>query len=214
MYEWLSILSFSADDEPLRINILCLIPRGVSCIHGILSKRPISRGRRSGFFLPVYSRQTIWILFAHFCGYACGTDSPRLGDFEDVLCWIKRWKIYSLSNRSTKQHVSERCCKRLLSRIVSCDRNCSRCGVQDASAICGSNCLRIPKESRNRYILFVNEPDQETYATPGEFRVIANISSRFNFERDPGNPAPPFPRSIGFTGDNILFVTFCRQNVA
>ncbi|KAF9642324.1 hypothetical protein BDM02DRAFT_3133162 [Thelephora ganbajun] len=25
------------------------------------------------------------------------------------------------------------------------------------------------------------------------FRFVANISSRFNFERDPGSPAPPFP---------------------
>ncbi|KAF9642055.1 hypothetical protein BDM02DRAFT_3133357 [Thelephora ganbajun] len=47
-----------------------------------------------------------------------------------------------------------------------------------------------------------------------EFRFVANISSRFSFKRDPGSPAPPFPRSICFTSNNALVITFCRQNIA
>ncbi|KAF9777820.1 hypothetical protein BJ322DRAFT_1025551 [Thelephora terrestris] len=46
------------------------------------------------------------------------------------------------------------------------------------------------------------------------FRFIANVSSRFNFASDPGRPVPPFPRTISFTPDNTLVVTFCRQKIA
>ena len=50
---------------------------------------------------------------------------------------------------------------------------------------------------------------------PGEFRFVANISSRFNFERTPGSPAPPFPRSLSFVPNtDLLVIAFCRQNLA
>ena len=52
-----------------------------------------------------------------------------------------------------------------------------------------------------------------THVASGEFRFVANISSRFNFESDPGSPAPPFPRSICFTPNNTLVIAFCRRNI-
>ncbi|KAF9644391.1 hypothetical protein BDM02DRAFT_3131799 [Thelephora ganbajun] len=49
----------------------------------------------------------------------------------------------------------------------------------------------------------------------GEFHLVANISSRFNFERSPGSPAPPFPRSLSFVPNtDLLVIAFCRQNLA
>lgn len=49
---------------------------------------------------------------------------------------------------------------------------------------------------------------------PDKFNFVANISSRFCFESDPGSPAPPFPRSICFTPNNTLVIAFCRRNIA
>ncbi|KAF9790741.1 hypothetical protein BJ322DRAFT_1104389 [Thelephora terrestris] len=46
-----------------------------------------------------------------------------------------------------------------------------------------------------------------------EFSFTASISTRFNF-KDPGTPAPPFPRSICFAPNNVLIITFCRQYIA
>lgn len=51
--------------------------------------------------------------------------------------------------------------------------------------------------------------------SPDEFHFIANISSRLNFERSPGSPAPPFPRSLSFVPDTArLVIAFCQQNLA
>ena len=58
-----------------------------------------------------------------------------------------------------------------------------------------------------------NQTGYLNYITRGEFRFITKISNPFNFEREPGSPAPPFPRSICFAPDNVLVITFCRRNI-
>lgn len=45
-----------------------------------------------------------------------------------------------------------------------------------------------------------------------EFCLVARVSALSNFTKDPGN-ASPFPRSICFSLDNKLVVTFCRWHI-
>jgi hypothetical protein len=52
-----------------------------------------------------------------------------------------------------------------------------------------------------------------TLLAQDEFCFITRVSALFNFTKDPGNAAPPFPRSISFSLDNHLVITFCRWNI-
>ena len=76
----------------------------------------------------------------------------------------------------------------------------------------------ISEDLRHEYISsFIRRQIRDeliSHLAQGGFRFIANISSQFNFASDPGRPAPPFPRTICFTPNNTLIVTFCHQNIA
>lgn len=54
--------------------------------------------------------------------------------------------------------------------------------------------------------------DIGTHGFQDNFRLIANLSSRFNLTNDPGRPAP-LPRAICFSPNNKLVITFCHQYI-
>jgi len=221
MREWLSIpFSFrsliSTNNELLLLQVELNRPlsRKIDNAHRVLPKRSIPRNRGPGSLLRVHSRQIRWLPSNYFCHHAGRTHSSRLGDVKDILRWAERRMFRSLPARSWESQVSERPGEPLLSWGVSRYCDCPRFRVPDIGIVRGARSLCVSENSCNKWVLFVDGLEQRTHITKGEFHFVANISSRFNFKRDPGIPGPPFPRSICFTPDNTLVIAFSRQNIA